>query len=79
MYFLVENDDLLKKYKNIQDKVITIYNKTFLKTKIKSHGSEVTDLYDKEIPKVDSNHTCLAVITLDFGLKKMRIIICKCF
>ena len=24
----------------------------------------------KKIPKVDSNHTCLAVITLDFALKK---------
>ena len=24
----------------------------------------------KKIPKVDSNHTCLAVISLDFALKK---------
>ena len=31
-------------------------------TKIKSHGDEVTDFYDKEIPKVDSNHTCSAII-----------------
>ena len=37
---------------------------------IKSHGDEVTDFYDKEIPKVDSNHTCLAVISLDPALKK---------
>ena len=41
-----------------------------LKTKIKSHGDEVTDFYDKEIPKVDSDHTCLAVISLDSALKK---------
>ena len=41
-----------------------------MKTKIKSHGDKVTDFYDKEIPKVDSNHTCLAVISLDFALKK---------
>ena len=46
------------------------YNKEFLKTKIKSHGDEVTDFYDKKIPKVDSNHTSLAVITLDSVLKK---------
>ena len=41
-----------------------------MKTKIKSHGDEVTDFYDKKIPKLDSNHTCLAVISLDSALKK---------
>ena len=44
--------------------------KNFLITKIKSDGDEVTDFYDKEIPKVHSNHTCLAVISLDSALKK---------
>ena len=29
--------------------------------------------------KVDSNHTCLAVIILNSALKNMRIIIRKCF
>ena len=43
-----------------------------MKTKTKSHVDEVTDFYDKEIPKVDSNHTCLAVISLDFALKKVE-------
>ena len=38
-----------------------------MKAKIKSHGDEVTDFYDK---KLDSNHTCLAVISLDSALKK---------
>ena len=41
-----------------------------MKTKIKSHGDEFTDFYDKQIPKADSNHTCLAVISLDYALKK---------
>ena len=43
-----------------------------MKNKIKSHGDEVTDFYDKKIPKVDSNdiESCLAVITLDSALKK---------
>ena len=40
------------------------------KIKIKSHSDEVTDFYDKEIPKMDSNGTCLAVISLDSALKK---------
>ena len=28
-----------------------VYNKEFLKTRIKSHGDEVKDYYDKAIPK----------------------------
>ena len=39
-------------------------------TKIKSYGGEVTDFYDKEISKVDSNHACLAVISLDSALNR---------
>ena len=41
-----------------------------MKTKIKPHGNEVTDFYNKEITKVDFNHTCLAVISLDSAPKK---------
>ena len=36
----------------------TAYNKTFLKTKINSHGSEVTDFYYKKITKVNSDQIC---------------------
>ena len=52
-----------------------VYNKEYLKAKMKCYGNEVTDFIDKEIPKVDSNHTRLAVISLK---KKMKVIICKC-
>ena len=38
--------------------------------KKKCHGNEVTDFYDKKIPNVDLNHTCLAVISLDSALKE---------
>ena len=79
MYFLIEDDDLLKEYNTIWDKVSAdikkefdsepVYNKKFLKLKIKSNSDEATDFYDKEIAKVDSNHTCLAVISLDSALK----------
>ena len=83
--FLTENDDLLEKYNTIWDKVnadiqnlIAIKNLIaslsidffFLETKIKSYGDEVTDFYDNEIPKVDSNYTCLSVISLDSAFKK---------
>ena len=47
-----------------------IYNKKQLKTTIKSYEDQITDFYDKEIPTVDSNHTCLPVIGLDSALKK---------
>ena len=41
-----------------------------MKAKTKYPGDEVTDFYDKKNPKVDSNHTCLPVISLDSALKK---------
>ena len=79
MYFLIKDYDL-KQINAIWDKnnaYITkdfdsepVYKKSYLKTRIKSHGNEVTDFYDKKIPKWDSNHTCLAVISLDSDLKK---------
>ena len=80
MYFFIDDDDLLEKYNTIWDKVRvdikkefdseSVYNKKFLKTKIKSHGDDVTDFYDKKTPKVDSNYICLAVISLDSALKR---------
>ena len=80
MYLLIEDDDLLKTFKTIWDKVSAdikiqfdsqpVYNKEFLKTEIKSHGDEVTDFYNKEIRKVDSNQTWIAVISLDSAFKK---------
>ena len=96
MYFLIEGDDLLEKYKTVWDKVSadikkefdseSVYNKEFWKTKIQSHGDELTDSYDKKIPKADSNHTCLAVISLDSALKKdenyylfLEFLSIKCF
>ena len=33
-----------------------------MKSKLKSHRDEVTDFYNKEIPKADSSYTCLAAI-----------------
>ena len=64
MYFLIENDDLLEKYNTIWDKVSAdikkefeskhVYNKNYLKTKIKSHDNKVRDFHDKKIPKLNS-------------------------
>ena len=73
----IEDDELLETYNDILNKIGNsnkkelgcepIYNKKFLKIKIRTYGHEATDF---EIPKVGSNHTCLAVILIDFVLKK---------
>ena len=41
-----------------------------MKIKIKSYVDEATDFHNKEILKPSSNYTCLAVILIDFVLKK---------
>ena len=59
--------------KNLIEKKIDseyVYNEKILNIKIKSSGDRVTDFYNQELPKVDSNHTYLAVISLDSALKK---------
>ena len=47
-----------------------VYDKKFLKTKIKSYGNEATDFRDKEELEVGPNYTCLAVTSLDSALKR---------
>ena len=74
---LIEDDHLWEKYDTIWYKVSadikkkidskSVYNKTFLKTKIKSYSDEVTDIHDNEMP--GSNLTCLAVIMIDSAFK----------
>ena len=67
-----------KKYNNIWNKVSADIKKknliaswyNYLKTKTKPHGNEVTDIYDKKYPTLDSNYTCLAAIGLDSAFKK---------
>ena len=43
--------------------------KKVLKTKTKSYSDKATDFQDREVPKVDTNYTCLAVTSLDYVLK----------
>ena len=73
MYFLIEDDVLLEKYNTIWDKVNAdikkefdsepVYNKKFLVVM-------KLQIFMIDISKVDSNHTYLAVISLDSALKK---------
>ena len=80
MYFLIEYYDLTQKYDTICVNVSAgikkefdsepVYNKGFLKTKIKPHGHQVPGFYDREIQKMNTNHICLTIISLDPALKK---------
>ena len=75
MYFLNEDDDLLEKCNTICDKVSAdikkefdskfVYNKNCLKSKIKSHGNEVTYFYDKKFLNWALIILFLAVISLE--------------
>ena len=67
MYVLIEDDDLLESYDTIWDKVSTDIKKNLiagLSTIMKLQNFTIKN------PKVDSNHTCLAIISLDSALKK---------
>ena len=78
MSFLIEDNVLLEKY-IFWDKVSTeikqeldsepVYN-NFFWIKIKFYSDKATDFHNKEILKVDSNLTCLTVISLDSALNK---------
>ena len=71
MYFLIE-DFKIKVSANIKGEFESkpVYNKSFLKTKMKSHDDEVTEFPNKWIPTLDTNLTCLEVISLDSTLRK---------
>ena len=47
-----------------------IHNWLCLKTKIKFYSDDDIDFHDKEIPKVDSNHTWFAVISFKSAVNK---------
>ena len=69
-----KDGDLVGEYNTILDKVSAAIKKELhskpVYNKIKPYDDKVTNFYDKEILKVISNHTCLAVISLDSALKK---------
>ena len=67
VYFLIEDDDLLKKYNDNWNKVSNNINEDFdsklicnekiLRTKINSYGDDVTNFRNKIIPEAGSNYT----------------------
>ena len=82
MRFLIEYEELLGKYDDVWNKVSNsmkkefdsepTFNEWFLNTKITSYGDVTRDFYDKEIPKVGCNYTCLWVILVNFVFLKEK-------
>ena len=82
MYILIEDGDLIEIYNTIRDKISAdikkkldsepVYNKNYLKTKIKSYGDKVTDIYDKK------NRLLFSRNCLKFCSLKKTIIIRNC-
>ena len=76
--FLIKNDKLLEneiweKVKNILKKEFDsepVYNKKYLKAKIKSYNGKInTNFHNNKIPKGSSQYICLSVILLDSGFR----------
>ena len=65
MVFGIESATVLKK--NLISNLSS--TKLFWNSENKPYGDESTNIHDKELPKVDSNYTCLAVISFDSVFK----------
>ena len=83
IYFLIEDDELLKKYNTIWDRINAdiksdfdsepVYNEKFLKSKMKSYGDEAICFRNNKISNAGFNHTFLAAITIDSIIKKLKL------
>ena len=76
IFFLIKDNELLKKYNEIWKKVSNaikkefdsnpVYIKKYLRTKIKSYKGKInTNFHNNKIPKEGSHYTYLSVIFLD--------------
>ena len=74
--FLIKDDDLLKKYNEIWEKVKNsikkefgskpVYNEKYLKAKIKSCNGKInTNFHKNQIPREGSHFICLSVILIN--------------
>ena len=76
--FKVSDNKILKKYKNIWEKVVNLLTIKFdsepiygdvdkyIKTKIKTYGDRVnTNFYGQKVPKENAIYKCISLIMLD--------------
>ena len=76
MSFMVKNDDVLDKYKEIWDKIknklnikfhsMPVYDEKYIKAKVREFNGVIkTNFLGDEIPKESMHYTCIACITID--------------
>ena len=80
MSFLIKDDELLKKYNEIWEKVKNsikkelhskpVYNEKYLKAKIKSYNGKInTNFHNNKVPKEGFQFICLSVTLIDSGFR----------
>ena len=87
MSFKIEDDEVYIKYNSIWNKIKellggiklyseTIYNDSYIKTKVKTFSDVIKTLFDGNvIPKERVEYTCIACISIDSVLKVDKKII----
>ena len=75
MSFMVKNDNVLDKYKEIQSKIkkalsikfhsMPVYDGKCIKAKVREFGGVIeTNFLDDKIPKENVHYTCISCITM---------------
>ena len=85
MSFKVTDNELLKKYNKIWERVGNLLsikfdsepvygdNDKYIKTKIKLYGDKInTDFQGKKVPKENTSYKCLSLIMLDSVMKAIK-------
>ena len=76
MSFVIKNDDVLDKYKEIWDKIkgklnvklhsMLVYDEKYMKAKVREFNGVIkTNFLGDEVPKENEHYTCIACITID--------------
>ena len=85
MYFLIKNDEVWEKYEEIWDVIKNklgiklhskpIYEKKYLKAKVREFGGEIKiNFLGNDMPKENIYYTCIVYITIDSVMKVIKII-----
>ena len=76
MSFVIKDDDMLDKYKEIWDKIketlsikfhsTPVYDEKYIKAKVSEfNGAIKSNLLGDEVPKENKHYTCIACMTID--------------
>ena len=88
MFFLIKNDEVWEKCKDIWDTIKNklgikfhselIYEKKDLKAKVREFDDDIkTNFLSNDLPKENTYYTCIACITIDSVMRMNKNIILK--